>query len=453
MRLFKGPIALVGGILALRGAFAIDVDPENEDSIKSAAKTVATSMVDYYNARDSKDIPGKFDDTWWEGGSMFMTLIQYWYLTGDDQFNDIIQEGMYWQKGADDNYFPSNSSSYLGNDDQMFWGLAAIIAAEFNFPERSDEPSWVTLAQGVFDAQVARWDKTTCDGGLRWQIWPYQNGYEIKNAISNGGLFQLAARLALYTKNETFANWAETIWDWSLTTPLLKKKNWNIADTTNVDADCKDHGDWQWTYNYATYIAGAGYMYNYTEGKDYKYLEGITGLITTSNQFFPKSGNGQIMSEITCEATEKCDRNQKTFKAYYASWLGFMSLIVPSNVTESTMAKFKTSAVAAGQQCSGGKDGKHCGIRWTMQAQWDKTTGLEQEMAVLGVLNAIMVPFKQQGPYNVDNGGESKSDPNAGVDHDPKTRTITSGDRAGAGILTAVFIATWVAGLAWAIWG
>lgn len=432
-------------------------------------------MVDYYNARDSKDIPGKFDDTWWEGGSMFMTLIQYWYLTGDDQFNDIIQEGMYWQKGADNNYFPSNSSSYLGNDDQMFWGLAAIIAAEFNFPERSDEPSWVTLAQGVFDAQVARWDKTTCDGGLRWQIWPYQNGYEIKNAISNGGLFQLAARLALYTKNETFANWAETIWDWSVTTPLLKKKNWNIADTTNVDADCKDHGDWQWTYNYATYIAGAGYMYNYvsrplfqlsgeyyeklnviilqTEGKDYKYLEGITGLITTSNQFFPKSGNGQIMSEITCEATEKCDRNQKTFKAYYASWLGFMSLIVPSNVTESTMAKFKTSAVAAGQQCSGGKDGKHCGIRWTMQAQWDKTTGLEQEMAVLGVLNAIMVPFKQQGPYNVDNGGESKSDPNAGVDHDPKTRTITSGDRAGAGILTAVFIGTWVAGLAWAIWG
>jgi mannan endo-1,6-alpha-mannosidase len=43
----------------------------------------------------------------------------------------------------------------------------------------------------------------------------------------------------------------------------LKKKNWNIADTTNVDANCKDHGDWQWTYNYATYIAGAGYMYNY----------------------------------------------------------------------------------------------------------------------------------------------------------------------------------------------
>lgn len=220
-------------------------------------------MVDFYNARDSKNIPGKFDGTWWEGGSMFMTLIQYWYLTGDDQFNEIIQDGMYWQKGADNDYFPSNSSSYLGNDDQMFWGLAAITAAEFNFPQRSDEPSWVTLAQGVFDAQVARWDNTTCDGGLRWQIWPYQGGYGIKNAISNGGLFQLAARLALYSKNATFAHWAETIWDWSLTTPLLKGSNWNIADTTSADRDCKDHGDFQWTYNYATYIAGAGYMYNY----------------------------------------------------------------------------------------------------------------------------------------------------------------------------------------------
>jgi hypothetical protein len=30
MRLFKGSIALVGGILALRGAFAIDIDPESQ---------------------------------------------------------------------------------------------------------------------------------------------------------------------------------------------------------------------------------------------------------------------------------------------------------------------------------------------------------------------------------------------------------------------------------------
>lgn len=130
-----------------------------------------------------------------------------------------------------------------------------------------------------------------------------------------------------------------------------------------------------------------------------------------------------------------------------------MSQIVPANVTDATMAKFKTSAVAAGQQCSGGDDGKHCGIRWTKRAEWDQTQGLEQEMAVLGVLNSVMVPFKAKGPYNTDNGGESQPDPNAGKDDDPKTRSITTGDRAGAGIVTAIFIGTWVAGLSWAIWG
>lgn len=219
-------------------------------------------MVDYYNARDSANIPGKLDKTWWEGGSMFMTMILYWWVTGDSQFNDIIQEGMYFQKGEDD-FFPSNYSQYLGNDDQVFWGLAAITAAEFNFPEQDGQPSWVSLAQGVFNTQYPRWDTSSCHGGMRWQIWPYQNGYLTKNAISNGGLFQLSARLALYTGNQTYAEWAERIWDWSATTPLLKQKSWNIADSTTCDTQCTDHGDFQWTYNYATYMSGAAYMHNY----------------------------------------------------------------------------------------------------------------------------------------------------------------------------------------------
>lgn len=219
-------------------------------------------MMDYYNARDSANIPGKMDGTWWEGGSMFMTLILYWWVTGDTQFNAAVQEGMYFQKG-DDDFFPSNYSQYLGNDDQVFWGLAAITAAEFNYPEQDGQPSWVSLAQGVFNTQYPRWDTSSCHGGMRWQIWPYQNGYLTKNAISNGGLFQLSARLALYTGNKTYAEWAERIWDWSATTPLLKQKNWNIADSTTCGTQCTDHGDFQWTYNYATYISGAAYMHNY----------------------------------------------------------------------------------------------------------------------------------------------------------------------------------------------
>lgn len=219
-------------------------------------------MIAYYNGRASSAIPGKMDGTWWEGGAMFMTLIQYWYWTGDSQFNGIVQDGMYFQKGNDD-YFPSNYSQYLGNDDQVFWGLAAMTAAEVNFPEQDSEPSWLALAQGVFNTQVPRWDSSSCRGGMRWQIWPWQDGYTTKNAISNGGLFQLAARLARFTSNHTYSDWAERIWDWSATTPLLSESGWTIADTTSCASQCTDHGDLQWSYNYGTYISGAAYMYNH----------------------------------------------------------------------------------------------------------------------------------------------------------------------------------------------
>lgn len=193
---------------------------------------------------------------------MFMTLIQYWFWTGDDSYNEVTQQGMYWQKGHND-YFPHNYSQYLGNDDQVFWGLAAMTAAELNFPQQDGQPSWLTLAMGVYNSQIARWDTRSCAGGLTWQIWPYQAGYTIKNSISNGGLFQLAARLAYYTRNDTYAQWAEKIWDWSETTPLLNADTWTVEDTTSTGSNCTDHEDLQWSYNYGTYFNGAAYLYNY----------------------------------------------------------------------------------------------------------------------------------------------------------------------------------------------
>ncbi|KAJ5440247.1 Six-hairpin glycosidase [Penicillium cf. griseofulvum] len=320
--------------LFVQNVVAIEINPDDETSLKNAAKTVATTMMNFYDGRDSKDIQ-----------------VKWTAIASSTPPSRKACIG----KRAKTASSPSNYSQYLGNDDQVFWGLAAITAGELNFPEKDGEPSWVSLAEGVFNGQVPRWDMNTCGGGLRWQIWPYQNGYGLKNAISN---------------ERHYAEWAEKIWDWSATTPMLRKK-WVIADTTSVAAGCKDHGDHQWTYNYATYIAGAGYMHNY-----------------------------------------EYDRNQKTFKAYFTSWLGFMSLIVPSNVTADVMGRFKTSAVAACQQCSGGNAGTGCGVRWTKKTEWDGSSGLEQQMSVLGVLNAIMVPFKGQGPYNADNGGTSKkSDP------------------------------------------
>jgi mannan endo-1,6-alpha-mannosidase len=139
-----------------------------------------------------------------------------------------------------------------------------MTAAELNFPQQNGSASWLAMAQGVFNNQLTRWDTATCHGGLRWQIYPYQPGYADKNSISNGGLFQLSARLARYTNNQTYADWAEKIWDWTASVPLTNFNStpWNIADLVTVSSDCQASSNIQWSYNYGTYLSGVAYMYN-----------------------------------------------------------------------------------------------------------------------------------------------------------------------------------------------
>lgn len=138
-----------------------------------------------------------------------------------------------------------------------------MLAAELQFPDVEDGFSWLSLAQGVFNTQVDRWDTTSCGGGLRWQLFTYQAGYAMKNTISNGVLFQLSARLARYTNNQTYADWAEKIYDWMESTPLLNEDTWHIADSVDIDDNCKSPGNNQWSYNYGTFIMGSAYMYNF----------------------------------------------------------------------------------------------------------------------------------------------------------------------------------------------
>ena len=83
----------------------------------------------------------------------------------------------------------------------------------------------------------------------------------LKNSVSNAGLFQLSARLARYTDNQTYADWAQKIWDWSAGSPLLNNKTWNVADSTTIEDNCKSQGNDQWSYNYGLFLGGAAYMY------------------------------------------------------------------------------------------------------------------------------------------------------------------------------------------------
>jgi len=135
-------------------------------------------------------------------------------------------------------------------------------AAELGFPDPpSSDPSWLSLAQAVFNDQVLRWDTGACGGGLRWQIYPFNAGYDYKNTISNAGLFQLAARLARYTGNQTYADWADKTYDWLAGTPILAA-NYQVWDGSSRTDNCSGAVETYWTYNVGSIISGCAYMYN-----------------------------------------------------------------------------------------------------------------------------------------------------------------------------------------------
>ncbi|KAF9882765.1 hypothetical protein FE257_005313 [Aspergillus nanangensis] len=372
---------------------ALNLDINSEESIKDAAGTVSFNMMTNYTANHTGEIPGKLPGTWWRGAILYNTLIDYWHFTDDASNNPAVTQGLNWQRGDNDNYMPANYSSYLGNDDQLAWGLAAMSAAELNFPQEDSMPEWSVLAANVFDTLVPRWDTKSCNGGLRWQIYPYQAGYATKNALSNGGMFELAARLARYTGNQTYADWAEKVWDWSVESSLVNNKTWVVGDSMQVEDECGNMGHIQLTANYKAYLNGAAYMFNMTNGTTTKWKSGVDGLLdTTFDTFFPKKYDGKVLSEVVCEPPMNCDADQDTFKGSLVSALAFTSQLVP-HTADTILAKLESSAEAAAKQCSGGKDKTLCGRRW-YQDKWDGTSSMEEDMSATNLFAANLVRFQ-----------------------------------------------------------
>ncbi len=97
---------------------------------------------------------------------------------------------------------------------------------------------------------------------LRWQVYQYLTGYDYKNSIANGCFFNLGARLARYTNNDTYAQQAEKTWDW-ITSVGLMDAEYNIYDGAHVETNCTDINKIQFSYNMGVWLLGAANMYNY----------------------------------------------------------------------------------------------------------------------------------------------------------------------------------------------
>ncbi|KAI0472783.1 glycoside hydrolase family 76 protein [Xylariaceae sp. FL0804] len=436
-------------------ASAVYYQIASDDQIRQSASGLAYDLMTYYNGNQSGQTPGILPGPppagayyWWEGGALWGTMIDYWHLTGDDTYdsNDVVTQALLHQVGPNEDYMPPNVTASLGNDDQGFWGMSAMTAAEENFPNPPEgQPQWLALAQAVFNTQANpdRHDNT-CGGGLRWQIPFSNNGYDYKNSIANGCFFNLGARLARYFNNQTYADWAEKTWDWVRGVGFMDDE-YNIYDGAHVETNCTDINKAQFSYNNGVYLLGAAYMYNYTNGSQV-WEDRLNGLIdATFKTFFPNN----VIFEIACEQHMSCTTDMLSFKGYVHRWMATMTQIAPFTAAK-VLPILQQSAQAAVNQCTGGTNGRTCGFQWS-SGTFDGSVGAGQQMDAVGAVSSLLIG-NAKVPVTNETGGTSTGNFDAGSQSDSTLfakSPITEADRAGAGILTLLILASAVGTFGW----
>ncbi|OLL25267.1 Mannan endo-1,6-alpha-mannosidase DCW1 [Neolecta irregularis DAH-3] len=408
----------------------------NVGSLTSAAGQAAAAVRALYTGDHPGQVPGLFPSPtfWWEAGAAMNALIDYRVYTNDTQYDALVMQAMMYQVGANNDYLPANQTFTAGNDDQGFWGLAAMSAAETGFPNPpKGSPQWISLVETMFNEMTSRWDTTNCKGGLRWQISMFNSGYNYKNSISNGVMFQMAARLAYYTGNSTYSDWADKIYSWMGEIQFMDAQ-WNIYDGATTP-DCTHFDRIQWTYNNGMLLGGAAYMYNITKGSS-RWQGEVTGLLDSAIALFFK--NGTIIYEPACEPIKTCDDDQVSFKGYLARNMGYITKLIPSTAAR-IFPVLASSVIAGANSCQGTGAGMKCGMDWTNGA-FDGKSGLGEQLAILETIQSMLVRYSPS-PLTTTTGGTSvggsinivqvTSDPSLSILKPP-----TTSDKVGSSIVT-----------------
>ncbi|KAH8775716.1 glycoside hydrolase family 76 protein [Hyaloscypha sp. PMI_1271] len=379
--------------LAAHLAAGISLNVSDKASIKHAASTIAHGLMTYYtgNITNTETTIGVLPSPyyWWEAGAMWGTMLDYYHYTSDSSYNNVTTQALLSQVGPLYDYMVPWHQKDEGNDDQAFWGFATMSAAEKDLPQPTvGNYSWVQLTENLWNTQVRRWDTSTCNGGLKWQIFPFNNGYNYKNSVSNGAFFQLSARLARFTGNQTYIEWANRIYDWMDNVGLIDP-GYHIFDGADELKNCSDQNLIIWTYNAGIALYGAAVLYNYTNGSAL-WAERTEGFLSaTANFFTPYDNASNIMYEPACETVNTCNNDQFSFKGYLSRFMWDTTVLAPFTRNAVT-ALLTPSARAAAIACSGGAQNTTCGQKWYVGG-YDGKFGVGQQMSALETIQGLLI--------------------------------------------------------------
>ncbi|KAI1876944.1 hypothetical protein JX265_000284 [Neoarthrinium moseri] len=384
-----------------------DMNIADTASIRSVASTIAHGTMSLYtgNITNTEETIAVWPAPiyWWESGAAWGAMLDYSHYTGDSTYNDVITQALLSQLGPDFDLMVPTHYGSEGNDDQAFWTFTILEAAERNFPQPDDNtPAWLDIAINAWNTMVPRWNTTKCGGGLYWQIFEDNpNGMTYKNSVSNGGFFQISARLARATGNNTYLDWAQKVWDWSESVGFVNDTTGSgaldVLDGAGDEDNCEKTNPVSFSYSQAIYLYGAAVLYNYTNG-DQTWGDRATRLLKGTESYFSPFDNAtDIMWEHACETYDICKTDMLSFKAYMSRFMWATTKMMPSTLSEIS-PRLTVNAAAAGKACSGGEGGTTCGFKW-YTGGFDGNSGLGQQLCALETIQGLLVqeatpPFK-----------------------------------------------------------
>jgi mannan endo-1,6-alpha-mannosidase len=324
-------------IAVIAAIFTRPTISQTTESLISSAAQIAASLKSTYPNPSLALLPSPY--WWWESGSTIDAFLTYGLTTRDTRYQSLMANTLLNQATAGNDFMTGDAT---GNDDQAWWALAALTAAETNVPVVPGAVPFLTLAQNVFNEQKARYDTTTCGGGLKWKINVGNgiDGYHYKSTISNGLFFQLAARLAKLTNDADTLAWAEKAYDWVANVGLIDSA-FNVYDGTDDTKNCAEIQHDQWSYNTGVFLHGAAVMAAHT--RDPRWLARTQGLVAAATRNFVKDG---ALFETKCEGSGSCNLDQVSFKGTLARWLGAAAAVLP-DVRESIEDLLNANAALA----------------------------------------------------------------------------------------------------------
>ncbi|WP_052088188.1 glycoside hydrolase family 76 protein [Paenibacillus wynnii] len=200
---------------------------------------------------------GLYTDFWWEA-QLWETVMDAYERTGSATYLTMIHD-IY--TGFNAKYPDMTANTF--NDDLGWWALACLRAYEL-----TGTVEYLNRGSYLFNQIYAEWDTSFYGGGIWWRKDshnPNISSNAQKNMATNAPMVMAAIKLRNAYNDTSYLTKATQIYNWTKSTLVTSSK---INDHIE-GAGMGIIKDWDFTYNYGTFLGAAVSLYQSTGNASY----------------------------------------------------------------------------------------------------------------------------------------------------------------------------------------